>query len=275
LLVIGAVLSVQIGAAFATRLFDDVGPAGAVLYRLLFGAALLLAIWRPRIARHSPRALWLAAVFGLALAGMNLCFYGALDRIPLGIAVTLEFAGPLGVAVAASRRRMDLFWVALAAAGILLLAGPTGTPEESAGVLLALAAGGFWAAYILLSARVGRAFAGGEGLAIAMAVGAIGMAIPGVAEGGEALLELEPLMLGALVAVLSSAVPYSLELEALRRLRIGTFGVLMSLEPAVAASVGLILLGQALDVAELTGMAMVIAASAGALRAAAPPPTEP
>lgn len=273
LLVLGAVASVQLGAAAATTLFDDVGPAGTVLYRLAFAAALLLAIWRPRPGRASRDDLRLAAVFGVALAGMNLCFYAALDRIPLGIAVTLEFVGPLGVALAASRRTTDLLWVVLAAGGILLLAGPAGD-ADAIGILLALGAGGFWAAYILLSSRIGRAFEGGEGLALAMAVAAALMIAPGIADGGGELLSPELLAVGAAVAVLSSVIPYSLELEALRRLAVGTFGVLMSLEPAVAAAVGLIALDQGLSATEVTGVAMVVVASAGALSSASAAPTE-
>jgi inner membrane transporter RhtA len=274
-LVLGAVLSVQLGAAAATTLFDDVGPVGAVLYRLLFAAIVLLAIWWPRLRGTDRRALALAATFGVSLAGMNLCFYEALDRIPLGIAVTLEFVGPLAVALAASRRALDLAWVALAAVGILLLTRPSGE-AEAAGVAFALAAGAFWGAYILLSARVGRSFPGGTGLALAMAVAAALMAVPGGVAAGGALLEPETAAIGAAVALLSSAIPYSLELEALRRLAVGTFGVLMSLEPAVAALVGLVALSQGLAAIELLGIALVIAASAGALREpGAPAPREP
>lgn len=254
----------QLGAAAATTLFDEVGPAGTVLYRLLFAAALLLAIWRPRPRRADRGALALAALFGVSLAAMNLCFYEALDRIPLGIAVTLEFVGPLGVALAASRRAADLLWVALAAAGILLLAGPSGD-ADAAGILLALAAGAFWAAYILLSSRIGRVFEGGDGLALAMTVAAVLMIAPGLADGGAELLEPELLAVGAAVAVLSSVIPYSFELEALRRLSVGTFGVLMSLEPAVAGVVGLIALEQDLAAAEVAGIGLVIVASAGVL----------
>jgi inner membrane transporter RhtA len=259
------VLSVQLGAAAATGLFDEVGPAGAVLYRLLFSALLLIAIWRPRPAASDRQGLMLAAAFGISLAAMNLCFYEALDRIPLGIAVTFEFIGPLTVALAASRRAMDLLWVALAAAGIALLAGPSGSAEV-AGIAFAVAAGGFWGAYILLSARVGRAFEGGEGLAIAMTVGAVLITGPGVAVGGADLLDPGTAAIGFLVAMLSSMVPYSLELEALRRLPVGIFGVLMSLEPAIAALVGLVALGQELAAIEVLGIVAVVAASAGALR---------
>jgi inner membrane transporter RhtA len=273
LLVLGAVASVQLGAAAATTLFDEIGPAGTVLYRLVFAAALLLAIWRPWPLPADRRALALAAVFGVALAGMNFSFYEALDRIPLGIAVTLEFVGPLGVALAASRRATDLLWVLLAAGGILLLAGPAGD-AEAAGIALALVAGGFWAAYILLSSRIGQAFEGGEGLALAMAVSAALMLAPGIAEGGAELLEPELIVVGVAVAVLSSVIPYSFELEALRRLSVGTFGVLMSLEPAVAAAVGLVALGQDLSAAEAAGIGLVVVASAGALSASRAPPTE-
>ena len=266
-------LSVQLGAAAATTLFDDIGPGGTVFYRLLFAALLLALIWRPRVRGHSPEALKPAVLFGVALAGMNLCFYTALDRIPLGVAVTLEFVGPLGVALAASRRRSDLAWVGLAAVGIVLLAGPAGSPD-AVGVVLALAAGGFWGAYILLSARVGREFPGGQGLALAMIVAAALMFLPGAGFGGEKLLQPGVIAVGAAVAVLSSVIPYSFELEALRRLPVGVFGVLMSLEPAVAALVGLVALDQGLSPLEAAGIALVVAASVGVLRRASAAPTE-
>ncbi|MGH2984788.1 MAG: EamA family transporter [Solirubrobacterales bacterium] len=264
-LVVGAVLSVQLGAAAATTLFDEVGPTGTVFYRLLFAALVLVAVWRPSVRGADPRALVLAAAFGVTLAAMNLCFYEALDRIPLGITVTLEFVGPLMVALLGSRRALDLAWVALAAAGIVLLTGPEGS-AEAAGVALALAAGGFWAVYILLSARIGRAFSGGDGLALAMMVSAALMVGPGIASGGADLLDARVIAIGAAVALLSSAIPYSLELEALRRLRVGAFGVLMSLEPAIAALVGLVALQQDLAAAEVAGILFVVAASAGVLR---------
>jgi inner membrane transporter RhtA len=272
-MILGAVASVQLGAAAATTLFDEVGPSGTALYRLLVAAVVLLAIWRPRPGRFDRDALKLVALFGVTLAGMNLCFYEALDRIPLGIAVTLEFVGPLGVALASSRRRTDLLWVALAAAGILLLSDPSGG-ADAAGIGLALAAGGFWAAYILVSSRVGKVFEGGEGLAVAMTVSAALMLVPGIAEGGSELLDPSLFAVGAAVALLSSVIPYSLELEALRRLSVGTFGVLMSLEPGVAAAVGLVALGQDLSSAEVAGIALVVVASAGALSASRQAPTE-
>ena len=266
-LVLGAILSVQLGAAAATTLFDEIGPGGTVFYRLLFAAIVLFAIWRPRRSDVSGRpALLLAVVFGVSLAAMNFSFYAALDRIPLGIAVTLEFVGPLGVALWASRRRADVVWVVLAAAGVVLLAGPAGSSPDVLGVVFALIAGAFWASYILISARVGQAFEGGRGLAIAMAVAAALMVAPGIAEGGADLADPRVIGVAFAVAMLSSLIPYSLELEALRRLPVGVFGVLMSLEPGVAALVGLIALSQGLAAAEAAGIALVMAASVGALR---------
>lgn len=258
-------VSVQFGSATATTLFDEVGPAGTVFYRVLFAAVILLAIWRPTLRGHSRRALGLAALFGLVLVGMNFCFYSSLDRIPLGIAVTLEFVGPLGVALAASRTRLDLLWVALAAAGIVLLAGPAGSPD-AIGVLLAFAAGVFWGIYILVSARVGQEFTGGSGLALAMAFGSLLMLAPGVAVGGSDLLDAHVLVVALAVAMLSSVIPYSFELEALRWIPVGVFGVLMSLEPGFAALAGFVTLGQDLSSAELGGIALVVAASVGVLR---------
>jgi inner membrane transporter RhtA len=236
------------------------------MIRIGFAAVILVLLWRPTLRGHDAGDLWLAAAFGLSLAGMNFTFYQALDHIPLGPAVTCEFVGPLGVAVAGSRRPLDLLWVLLAAGGILLLAAPGGSGLNATGVMLALVAGLWWAAYILLSARVGRAFAGGHGLALAMVVAGLLVLPFGIAEGGSDLLRPEILVAGLGVAVLSSLIPYSLELEALRRLPPHVFGVLMSVEPAAAAIAGLILLGQVLKVNEWLGMALVIVASAGATR---------
>lgn len=272
-LVLVAIVSVQVGAAVATEIFDDLGPVGTVTLRLGFAALVLLAVWRPALgALRGPRAHEVV-LFGVALAGMNTSFYLALDRIPLGIAVTLEFVGPLGVAFASSRRRRDLAWATLAAIAIVLLSPDLGDGLDLLGAGLALLAGGFWAAYIVLSQRVGRSFAGGQGLALAMVVAGALMLPAGIVDAGSALLDPGPLALGFAVAMLSSAIPYSLELEALRRLPRGTFGVLMSLEPAVAATVGFVVLGQDLETVEVVAIALVVVASAGALRRA-PPPVE-
>jgi inner membrane transporter RhtA len=270
-LVLTGIVSVQVGAAFATTLFDEVGPGGTVFLRIAFAALLLLAIWRPPLRLPTGAARRDVALLGVVLAGMNLSFYLALDRIPLGIAVTLEFVGPLGVAIAGSRRRLDLLWVALAAAGLILLAPLPGSDLDALGVVMALLAGAFWAGYIVLTARVGRALPGGGGLAIAMTIAALAVIPAGLADGGDALLDWELLAIGALVAVLSSALPYSVELEALRRLPEGTFGVLMSLEPAVAATVGFVGLDQDLAAREVVAIGLVLVASAGALRAAGTP----
>jgi inner membrane transporter RhtA len=273
-LVLLAIGSLQFGAALAKTIFDELGPGGAVFLRVGIAAIIVWVAVRPRVRGHARRDLVLAVAFGLALAAMNLSIYEAIDRISLGVAVTIEFVGPLGVAVALSRRALDLVWVTLAAAGILLLADLTGG-ASTAGILLSLAAGCCWAAYILLSARVGRAFPGGEGLALAMVVAAVPLAPVGIASAGADLLDPGPLAVGAAVAVLSSALPYRLELEALRRLPERVFGVLMSLEPAVAALAGLVVLGQVLGVREAIAIGLVVAASAGAARTARPGTPEP
>ncbi len=257
------IASTQAGAAVAKTLFDDLGPAGTSFLRVALAAVLLAAIWRPRLAGHSRRDVLLAAAFGLALCAMNLTFYEAISRIPLGIAVTIEFVGPLAVAIAGSRRALDALWVVLAAGGILLLARGGGDVQTE-GILLALLAGVFWASYILLSARAGQAFAGGSGLAVAMVVGGVVLLPVGVAGSGSALLDPGLLAAGAGVALLASAIPYSLELEALRRLPTRVFGILMSLEPAIAALAGFVILGEGLQARDLVAIALVAAASLGA-----------
>jgi inner membrane transporter RhtA len=265
-LVVGAIASVQFGAAIAATLFARLGPGGAVLLRLLAAAIVLLALWRPRVRGRTARELRLAVVFGLVLAGMNLSFYEALARIPLGIAVAVEFVGPLVVAVAGSRRRLDLVWVLLAAAGIVALARGGAHGLSGVGLLLALAAGCLWGVYIVLNARLGLAFEGSTGLALAMCVAALAALPVGIADGGAHLLEPRSLALGAAVGILSSAIPYSFEVEALRRIPPPVFGVLMSLEPAVAALAGLLVLGQGLRERTVLGIALVIVASVGASR---------
>lgn len=265
-LVVGAIASVQFGAAVAATLFDRLGPGGTVLLRLLFGSLILLAVWRPRLRGRSRPQLLTGALFGLDLCAMNMCFYGALARIPLGVAVALEFVGPLSVALLGSRRRRDLLWVLLAALGILALTRLDGHPLNGLGVALALIAGVCWGLYILINARVGRVFEDATGLSLAMCLAAL-LALPiGLAEGGAALLRPESLLLGAAVGLLSSAIPYSFEIEALRRIAPHVFGVLMSLEPAFAALAGLIVLGQRLGGRALIGIALVMVASIGAAR---------
>jgi inner membrane transporter RhtA len=261
-MVLTAAASLQVGAAFAVGLFDDVGPGGAVLLRLALAALVLCALWRPPFPRG--RELRLVAAFGIALGLMNWSIYEAMDRIPLGVAVTIEFTGPLAVAVAGSRRPLDGLWIALAAAGIVLLADPGGGGADAAGVAFALTAAACWSAYIVLSKRVGQVFPGGSGLALAMVFGTL-VALPaGLHQGAGGLVELHVLAVGLAVALASSVLPYSLELEALRRLPAAVFGVLMSLEPAVAALAGWVVLDQVLGARELLAIALVVVASAGA-----------
>jgi inner membrane transporter RhtA len=266
LLVVVAIASVQFGAAIAKSLFDELGPGGTVFLRVLFAALVLAAFWRPTTRGHSRSDWRLIALFGLALAAMNLSFYESLDRLPLGVAVTFEFLGPLGVAIAGSRRALDLAWVALAAAGVVLLSDFGSADLDGFGVALALVAGGFWAAYILLSVRVGSRFPGGNGLALAMVAGAVMLVPVGVVDAGADLLVPWILAAGLAVAILSSAIPYTLEMEALRRLPAGVFGVLMSIEPAMAALAGFIVLNEGLATRELVAILLVVAASAGAAR---------
>jgi inner membrane transporter RhtA len=262
-LVVAGVATAQFGAGYAVTLFDELGPAGAAFLRLFFAAMVLVAMWRPRLRGRPFADLRLAVSFGVALGVMNLSIYSAMDRIPLGVAVTIEFSGPMAVAVLGSRRRLDLLWVALAATGIVLLADPGGGSLEATGVMFALLAATMWAFYILLAERTGRVFPGGSGLAVAMVAGAAVIAPLGIAQAGSELLQPGLLAAGAAVALASSVIPYSLDLEALRRLPANVFGVLMSLEPAVAALAGLIVLGQDLGAREWAAIALVVVASAG------------
>ena len=267
-LVLLGVISLQVGAAFAKQLFAQAGAAGVVTLRLVFAAAVLLAVWRPSL-RMDRRTLAVVAGYGVVLASMNLSIYQAIDRIPLGVAVTIEFLGPLVVAVFGSRRRLDLLWAALAAAGVFLLSDAQGG-VGLAGVAFALLAAVMWAGYILLGGKLGSRTTGGNGLAIGMAFGAV-FALPfGVTGGGTALLRPEVLGAGLLVALMSSVVPYSLELEALRRIPARVFGVLMSLEPAVAALAGLAVLGERLGLVQWLAIGCVVVASVGATRSARP-----
>ena len=265
-LVIGAIASTQVGAALAKGLIQELGPIGTVFLRIGLAAVVLLMIQRPQLKGYTRANYFLLILFGLGLGAMNLCFYAAIERIPLGIAVTLEFIGPLGVATANSKRLLDRLWILLAAAGIVLLAPVEGSTLDPLGVVLALVAGGFWGAYILLSARVGRVFAKEGGLTLAasaMATAAVVLLPMGVLSTGMALVNLKVLAVGLGVAMLSSAVPYSLELEALRQLPIGVFGVLMSLEPAIATLVGLILLGEKLEARAIIAVLLVTIAAIG------------
>lgn len=262
-----SIFSVQCGSALATSIFDQAGPGGTVLLRSAFGAAILLLVSRRGLSgRRDPALLRDAFAFGLVLAAMNFSFYESLDRLPLGTAVTLEFLGPLGVAVAGTRRPRDLVWVGLAAGGVVLLSGGIEGSSELLGIVLALTAAACWAAYILLSARVGSRHEGLAPLALALSFSALLLLPVGIAAGGADLLLPAVLATGLAVGLLSSAIPYGLELEALRRISSSVFGVLMSVEPAVAALVGFVGLSQGLSATDVLAIAMVVAASLGALR---------
>lgn len=269
-LVLFGVISLQVGAAFAKQLFALAGASGVVTMRLVFAAAVLIAVWRPAM-RMDRRTLAVVVGYGVVLASMNLSIYQAISRIPLGVAVTIEFLGPLAVAVFGSHRRLDLLWAALAATGVFLLSDSQGGVGFS-GVAFALLAAVMWAGYILLGAKLGSRTSGGNGLALGMAFGAV-VALPfGITGAGTALLRPEVLAAGLVVALMSSVIPYSLELEALRRIPARVFGVLMSLEPAVAALAGLVVLGEHLGALQWLAIGCVVAASVGATRSARPEP---
>ncbi|RKQ36808.1 EamA family transporter [Kocuria tytonis] len=277
LLVVAAAFITQTGAAIAVSLFAEVGALGAVFLRLAMAAVVLGAVVRPSPAVITRRNLGVMLAFGLALGAMNMLIYQAIDRLPLGVAVTIELLGPLALSVVLSRRLTGVLWAALALAGVLLLSGvgPGTAIPDPAGVLFALAAAGMWALYILMSRQAGRSFSGIQGLALGMAVGALLAAPFGVLSGGAALLRPRVLLVGLAVAVLSSALPYALELAALRRLPAQTFSILVSTAPAVAALVGWLILDQALGPLELSGMALVILASAAAVRSGGRAPARP
>jgi inner membrane transporter RhtA len=267
LLVVAGLACQEIGASFAVLLFPEVGPLGMVMLRLVFSSVLLLAIARPRLRGHDAVA-WRSVVwFGVVLAVMNGLFYLALERLALGVTVTIEVLGPLVLSIVASRRRSAWVWAVVAFVGVVALGGGGWDRLDPIGVLFALGAAASWAFYILASARVGREFPKLDGLALAMTVGAL-LALPfGIMDAGGALLRIDLVALGAAVAVLSSTIPYALELFALRRLPAAAFAILMSLAPATAALAGFVLLGQHLTWLELVGIALVIFASIGAVRA--------
>ena len=263
MLVLAGIVSVQFGGALAATLVPEIGAGGSVVMRLLFATALLLAFVRPRWRGHSRRAWLTVLAFGVALGLMNYTFYGSLAHLPIGVAVTIEFIGPLALAAALSRRVLDGVAVLAAAGGVVLISEAVHVPVADlpwTGIALALAAGVFWAAYIVLSGRTGAEFPQLEGLALAMVVATLVTLPLGI--GSVAQWTGETLLKGLGIAVLSSVLPYSLELLALRRLSAKVFGILLSLEPACAALAGLVVLGQVLGGSQLAGMALVVGASA-------------
>jgi inner membrane transporter RhtA len=269
LLVVAGLACQEVGAAIAVLLFPQVGPLGMVMLRLVFSALALLAIARPALRGHSRSAWTGVALFGVVLATMNGLFYLALERLPLGVTVTIEVLGPLVLSIVAARRASAWLWAIVAFAGVVALGGGGWDRLDALGVLYALGAAASWAFYILASARVGRDFPKLDGLALAMAIGAV-IALPfGIADAGSALLRWHIVALGAAVAILSSTIPYAFELIALRRLPAAAFAILMSLAPATAALAGFLFLGQHLSWLEIVGIGLVIAASIGAVRSSA------
>jgi inner membrane transporter RhtA len=265
-LVLAGGISVQFGGALAVTLMPRAGALGVVTLRLAVAAIVLLVICRPKVRGYS-RADWgTIVVFGVTMAAMNGLFYQSVDRIPLGAAVTLEVLGPLALSVLASRRALNLVWAGLALGGVFLLGGGGFSSLDPLGVAFALSAGAMWATYIIFSARTGRRFPQADGLALAMVVAAVVFLPLGIVESGSKLLAPTTIALGAAVAVLSSVLPYTFELLALRSLPASTFAILMSLEPAIAATAGFLILDQALSAMQALAIALVIAASMGAVR---------
>jgi inner membrane transporter RhtA len=263
-LVFAAIISVQIGAALAKNLFPQIGPAATVLLRTSFAAVILCLVWRPSLRGHTRSQYAVLLLYGACLAGMNLCFYAAIDRVPLGVAVTVEFVGPLTVAVIGSRRPLDLLWVTLAGIGILLLSPIGDLNIDVVGILFAVLAGACWAGYIVLGSHAGREFRGATGLSLALIISSVLLLPVGVATAGARLFNPVVLLAGLGVAVLSSAIPFSLDFEALKRIPPHVFGVLTSLEPAIAAAVGIILLGERLELRAIIAIVLVTAAAMGA-----------
>lgn len=279
LFILGSCFSLQFGAALATHLFPAIGSWGTTALRLGLAAIVLLVIVRPKLHRFT-RQQWIAvAAFGVVVGGMNGAFYASIDRIPLGTAVAIEFLGPLAVAALLSTRRTDLLWVVLALAGVSLFGFESFTGADSLdllGVVFALVAAVFWGLYVLTSARVGRLVPGQDGLAVAMAIGALAVLPLGAPGAVAGIAEPRLLLLALGTALLASVLPYTLELSALRRLPRHVFGIMLSLEPVVALLAGVILLGQGITPLRVTAAVLVVVASAGVtLTARSRPQEEP
>ena len=273
-LVLFGILSVQFGAAVAKTLFDEVSPTTIVWLRLVTSAVVLVALARPALRGRTRRDWEVVVAFGLALGLMNWSIYQSFARIPIGLAVTFEFIGPLTLAVLGSRRPRDLVWVGLAGLGVLLL-GVQPADLNWAGVGFALLAAATWAAYILLSAQTGRRWPGLDGLAVASVIATLLLTPGAIAVGGDTLLDPRILALGAAVGLLSSVVPYSFEMSALRSIRPAVFSILMSLEPAAAALAAIVVLQEHLSPVQWLAIACVVVASIGATRSGANPGEPP
>ena len=264
-LAVVAIVTVQLGAALSTHLFDEVGPGGTAWLRLVAGGLIFIAIARPRVWEYTQRELMIAVVLGVITGVMTVSFLSALERIPLGTTVAIEFLGPLGVAVFRAHSRRGLVWPALALAGVLLLTRPWTGEIDGVGVIFALVAAACWAAYILLTQQVGDRFAGLDGLAITIPVAAIATSIVGIPQSWGHLTT--TIILQAIgLAILLPVIPFTLELLALQRLTTAAFGTLMALEPAIATAWGVLLLGQSPAPIQGLGVALVVIAGIGAER---------
>src|SRR5262245_14188209 len=260
-LVVVAIISVQVGAAIAKELFDAVGPSAVVLLRTVL-SCLMFACLRPKVRGFRKKDYAMLTVYGITIAAMMLLFYAAISRIPIGITVTIAFAGPLGVAVAGSHRRTDLMWVGFAAVGILLLSPLTGETLDPLGLLFAVISAISWSVYILISGRVARVFPLKSGLTLSLGIAAL-IAFPfGATGAAKALANPGILLVGLVVAVLSSAIPFGLEFYALRKMAPREFGMLASIEPVFAALVGFIVLHEGFGVREIVGILLVTVAAA-------------
>ena len=267
LLLLGSMLSLQLGAAWGKDLFETLGVGGTVLMRLGIGSLILLAWWRPKLTSLDARDWWAVGRLGAALAAMTFCFYSSVQFLPLGVAVALEFTGPLALALFGSRRALDVVWALLAGLGVLFLSPILGAKIPLEGLMWVSGAAVMWAAYILMSARVGQRFEGGGGLALSLSVASLcilpAALLQMTPQTGAALLEPTLWATSILMALLASVIPFSLEMEALRRLPTRVFSVLLSLEPALAALVGLLILHEKLGWVQVGAILLVVGASMG------------
>jgi len=268
-----AILSVQFGSALAKSLFDDLGPWGVVALRVTFSTLFLFILWRPKFHPQVKQHLPIIISYGVIMAMMNSSFYAAIDRIPLGIAISLEFTGPLGLAILKSQRWKDGLWAGLAALGIFLLTPLSGATLDTTGMFMALFAGLCWALYIIFAEKLGKALPGVEGLSWGLAVSTVLLLPIGIANAGSAFLNVRLVALGAGVALLSTALPYACEIVALRSLPIKVFGVMLSLEPMVGVVAGFLILGETLSPRALIACILVSIAAAGAAQFKDPAPS--
>ena len=268
--ILAAMVSIQSGAALAKRIFPLVGAAGASALRLVFAAAILLLVWKPfgrnRMDSVGPAVRRAVVFYGVSLGSMNLLFYFALERIPLGLAVAFEFCGPLTIALIRSRRALDVLWVVCAVSGLALLLPLGNTARlDPIGVAFALAAGVCWALYIVFGQAAGAAMHGGTAVALGMSIAAVIVVPVGVISAGRSLLSWDAVRAAIGIAVLSSALPYSLEMYALKRMPAQVFGVLMSIEPAIGALSGLVFLSERLSSLQWVGIGLIMMASTGSV----------